>query len=780
MRIRTVLGIIAALLLIPQLSMAAYGDTDTYASKIYHGDGNGRLKAYFDFPEDIDVNKKGAFVIADTFNNVIRRIKPGGKVKTVAGTGAYGDRDDLKHKSEFAWPKGLDQAGGVIYVADTGNGKIKKIDNGVVTTLVSGLNEPEDVAVSGSTMYILDTGNNALKKATTSGAGLTTVTSSLNDPKKMDLSSNGKYAYVADAGSYKLKKVNLSTGAITTVAGTGSAGSKDAACSKAKFENIWGVHVFDSETIFVSDGDGFDDTVRKVDLSGSCEVTTFASDSNMVSINFPRGLTTYDGGLYVLATGIGIVQKYDLDDPNINEKYAGKDRFNVKNKSPFLTGNPKFMVLSKNKKRIIFSENNRLRSIPKKSGKKTARLIAGSVIDNYAHDDTVSMYKEKARFSDIASFALSKNGKKLWVVDRNNNRIREVVIKSGKTDYLTGAGKKNLKSDEENAFKDGKACENVYKTGKKCAYFDRPTGSVLSKNGKFLYVSDSGNNAIRRVTVKGKNKGKVKTIAGNGEKGYTDATGSEARFNAPIGLARSRSGKVLFVADRGNHVIRKIRLRDNKVSTLAGSGDNGYLDATYEDSQFSYPEWITRGKNGDLFVAEVGGQKIRVIDRSAKVVKLVSGNGERGFKNGDGDIAKFNNPRGMLALGNKKLLVAELYSDLIREIDISGEPPFTEEAPVISEASPSLIGKEWFSDNSAKIELKGSGFRHGATAKVGPYDATVYVQSSSSVVIDMPISDMAAGYYTIEITNSDGQSYQKIRALSVTSGGLTPDTDFWP
>jgi len=782
MRTRFWLGLFATFLIIPQLASAAYGDTSTYASKIYHGDGLNRLKAFFDFPEDIVVNNNGAFLIADTYNNVIRRIKPGGKVKTFAGTGAYGDTNDLKHKSEFAWPKGLDQANGVVYVADTGNDKIKKIKNGVVTTIASGLDAPEDVLVSGSTVFILDTQNNALKKVTTDGDGLTTVAGSLNDPKKMDITSDGGTIYVANGGTYQLKKVNVSSGAVTTVAGSGAAGSANGACDEARFENIWGVHVYDSETIYVSDGDGFDDTVRKVDLSGDdCQVTTFASDSNMVSINFPTGLTSYDGNLYVLATGIGIVQRYSLDDADDNDKFAGANRFNVKNASPMLTGNPKYMVLSKSKRRIYFSENNRIRWMPKKSGKKTAKLIAGSVIDNYNADDTEAWVKDLARFSDVSSFALSKSGKKLFVVDRNNNRIREVVIKTGSTSYLTGAGKKNLRSDQGNDYQNGDKCNNEFDTGVSgCAYFDRPMGSALSKSGKYLYVADSGNNAIRRVTVRGDNKGKVKTLAGGNGSGYTDATGTDAQFSAPIGLAICKSGKVLYVADRDNQVIRKVNIKTKAVTTLAGTGDNGYLDSVFASAQFSYPEWITRAKNGDLFVSEVGGQKIRVLDRSLGVVKLVSGSGDRGFANGARKTAEFNNPRGMLALGNNKLLVAELYTDLIRSIDISGEAPYTEAAPVITEADPSLIGKEWFSGNSAQIEVHGTGFRHGATAKVGSHSASVSVQSETSVVLDMPIAEMAAGYYTIRITNTDGQSYTKSRALSVTSGGLVPNTDYTP
>ncbi len=765
--------------LFPLFAHAAFGDTTTYVSRVYYGDNKKAKNAYFDFFEDIAVTKKGGFVIADTYNNVIRRIKPKGKVKTVAGTGSYGDTIGKKGKAEFALPAGVAVKDKNIYVADKENGKIKKIRKGKVKTLVEGLNNPEGVAIHNSTVYFLDTGNNALKKVSKKGGTVTTITSSLSDPKKLDITSNGKYAYVANAGTYQIKRVDLSSGAVNTVAGSGKEGKKNGSCSEAKFNQVWGVHVYDDDTLFVSDGDGFTDMVRKVDLTG-CTVETFASDDNMASINFPRGLTTYDGKLYVAATGIGIIQWYNLDDPNENGLYAGKNRFNVKKKKPVLIGNPKFLVLSKNKKYIFFSENNRIRKI--RRGKlKNSYLVAGSVVDNYNKNDNKSYVGNEARFSDVTSIALSKNGKKLYAVDRNNNRIREVVIKTKSVSYLTGAGEDNLRADENNGFGNGSACPNEKdKNVSGCAYFNRPTGSVLSKNGKYLYVADSGNNRIRKVVVKGKNKGKVTTIAGNGTAGYVDATGTDAQFNAPIGITRSKTGRVLYVADRDNHAIRKINLSNNKVTTYVGTGSNGYLDAKLDTAILSYPEWITRGKDGNLYFSEVGSHRIRMVDRSAGVTKLVSGSGERGFRNGRKDVAEFNNPRGLLGLKNK-LLVAELYNDQIRSIDISSDAPYTDPAPAVSAVSPNAIAKEWFSGSTASVEVHGTNFRHGATAYIGSHEAVnTYIQSSTSLTIEMPISQMSSGYYTIRIENSDGQYDDIIRGLSVSHNGSVADRDFWP
>ncbi len=764
---------------LPFASFAAFGDTVTYFSKVYYGDGKFRTNAYFDFPEDIEVNTNGGFIIADTFNNVIRKIKADGTVKTVAGTGSYGDAIGSAGQAAFALPKGVDVGGGAVYVADTENDSVKKIDDGVVTTLATDLNAPEDVAVYDSTLYILDTGNNALKKVSTSGGSVSTVTSSLSSPKKMDISDDGTYAYIANSGSYQVKRVNLSTGTVNNVAGSGEEGDDNGSCSSATFSNLWGVHVYSDTILYVSDGNGYDDVVRKIDLAG-CTVETFASDSNMISINYPRGLTTHDGSLYVAATGIGIIQQYDLDDANVNSLFAGANRFNVKDSEPVLTGNPKFLARSKDKKTIYFSENNRIRAIDRDDLTRS-RLIAGSVIDNYNSDDEESFTGDVARFSDVTSFAVSKNGKKLYVVDRNNNRIREVVIATGETRYLTGAGLVNMTASKENGFADGDACPNEFETGVSgCAYFNRPTGAVLSKDGNFLYVTDASNNRIRRVTVSGENKGRVTTVAGSGDAGFVDETGTDAAFDAPIGIARSRSGTFLFVADRNNHAIRKINLETGAVTTRVGTGSGGNLDATLDRAVLSYPEWLHVARNGDIYFSEVGSQRIRMVDKSAGVTKLVAGSGSRGFHNGSRSAAEFNNPKGLLKIGDT-LFVAELYNDLIRAIDVSGEPPYTEDAPTATSVTPGTIAKEWFSGDTASVELVGTNFRNGATAFVGSHEAVnTYVVSSTSIVVEMPISEMPAGYYTVRIANSDGQYDDLYRGLAISENGSVPVTDYYP
>src|SRR5205085_2442622 len=105
------------------------------------------------------------------------------------------------------------------------------------------------------------------------------------------------------------------------------------------------------------------------------------------------------------------------------------------------------------------------------------------------------------------------------------------------------------------------------------ARFDTPSGLAVGPNGA-IFVSDTGNHTIRRIT----SDGTVSTLAGMpGQSGFVNAVGAAARFNAPLGLAIASNGTV-YIADCGNHSIRTVS-PDGSVNTLAGSsGDWGAAD----------------------------------------------------------------------------------------------------------------------------------------------------------------------------------------------------------
>lgn len=781
--------IICALVL-PLKLFAAYGDTETYIGQVYAGDGKKATEAYFDFPEDMCADGNGNYLIADTYNHVIRKIDTEEYVSTLAGTGSFGDKIGSASQAEFATPKGVDcNSSGIAVVADTGNNKIKKIANGQVSTLAENLSAPEGVHLKDNDVYFVDTGNNALKKVSLNGSKITTISSSLNDPKKLDI--YGDYAYIADAGSYRLLKVNLSSGAIEVVAGNGTAGNRTSTCTRTMFRNLWGVAVRNENEIFVSDGTGNvldnSETGRgtgflvKISMAnGECNTSVFANDENMVSLNFPNGMTIYQNYIYVASTGIGIIYKYNLDDANDNTKFAGKSRFGEEYGSDPVLGRPKTLLINKkHPKNIFFIENNKLSKF--NTASRTTTFIVGNVVDNYPDNDQEWFVGDKGRFSDPRAMALSKHGKYIYVADRNNNRIRIVNIKNKSVGYLTGAGKTNvIGGEDDNAYQEGNACPNEFNLDKaNCAYFNRPAGLAIDTAKNILYVADTDNQVIRKVYLSGAKKGRTKLVAGSvGQTGLVDGIKSKAKFNTPFSLAINNKGTVLYVADRDNNAIRKIRLSDGKVSTLAGTGKTGYLDGLFSTAQFSYPLNIAY-RDSKLYVSEVGSQMIRLLDLKLGVVKLVAGSGDRGYQDGARTVAKFDNPNG-LAVKKNYLFVADDQNDVIRRIDIRGTAPYTDPAPTVNSCAPQSLKYSDYPSGSAMIEIKGNNFRYGTKAYFGKYAVTTYVQSNTSLAVSVPIGSMAYGFYEVKVMNSDGQYDKLVRAFSAQEySGNVPNIDYW-
>ncbi|MDR2207855.1 MAG: SMP-30/gluconolactonase/LRE family protein, partial [Azoarcus sp.] len=121
-----------------------------------------------------------------------------------------------------------------------------------------------------------------------------------------------------------------------------------------------------------------------------------------------------------------------------------------------------------------------------------------------------------------------------------------------------------------------------------------------------LYVADSHNNRIRKIT----SAGDVSTLAG-GREGFADGIGSAAKFLHPKGIAIDAAGN-LYVADTHNHCIRKVTPA-GEVSTLAG-GEEGFADGIGSAAKFNYPVNIAIDVAGNLYVADAHNHRIRKIE----------------------------------------------------------------------------------------------------------------------------------------------------------------------
>lgn len=755
--------------IVPQLAFAAFGDVTTYVGQIIGGDGQDQTEAQFDKPEDITLGSDGVWYIADTYNHAIRTIGTDGIVHTIAGTGAYGFANGATASATFAYPKAVVRdSNGVLYVTDFANDAIRKIQSGTVSTLVSGLDGPHGLAISGSTLYFTNATGGTVQKVSTSGTGLTTLASSLQTPTEIIIS--GSDLYVAETRRHRVIKIDANSGAVTVIAGSGENTYEEGVGESASFMNLGGL-TKSGNTLYVIDNDGFFDQLSEIDLTTNT-VGLIRDDPQMITLNASSDLEMRGNVIRILNGGSSQIYEVDPDEPDESTFIAGGDRFGNVNgeKSVALIGRPKDMVLSPDAGTIYLAENNKIRSINRSTAAVSA--LIGNSVDNYQEARTGT----NARFSDVSSIDINSAGDTLYVTDRNNHRIRGITIAT-QTDFLiTGAGNTNDDGQTANGYQEGAKCLNTFTTGVSgCAYFDNPSGLVISPDDQYLYVADTANNRIRRVTIA---TGETSLIAGSGTAGYKDAAGSAAQLSRPFGLDITSDGKTLYVADSRNHVIRAIDLTTNAVTTLAGSGSSGYLDSTGTLAYFNTPEYVEIV--GDkLYVSEAGSQRLRQIELSTALTKTVAGNGVETFKNGNGVNASFNNPKGLVAHGTT-LYVADMFNDLIRNVDIAGTAPFTQKAPDVTATDPYKLEVWGYGPETKMISVRGSNFRHGAAVRFGPYDVVkAYVATDGkSITVELPFKKMAAGYYDVRVTNSDSQSDTLVKGFEVTQNGVTPVTHY--
>ena len=203
---------------------------------------------------------------------------------------------------------------------------------------------------------------------------------------------------------------------------------------------------------------------------------------------------------------------------------------------------------------------------------------------------------------------------------------------------------------------------NVDATGI-AARFQIPLGVAIDSTGT-VYVADTGNSTIRRITP----AGVVTTLAGTaGMPGSADGAGAAARFDHPAGMAVDGAGNV-YVADEANHTIRKITAT-GVVTTLAGTaGVSGSADGTRADARFNLPTGLAVDCTGNVYVADWNNGTVRKITGAGVVTTLAGTAGMLGSTDGTGTAARFYGPAGVAVDAAGTLYVADLRANNIRKI----------------------------------------------------------------------------------------------------------------
>ena len=200
------------------------------------------------------------------------------------------------------------------------------------------------------------------------------------------------------------------------------------------------------------------------------------------------------------------------------------------------------------------------------------------------------------------------------------------------------------------------------------AQFNAPTDVAVDTAG-VVYVADSRNNRIRAISP----EGMVTTLAGSGERGFVDGPPDQAQFDGSSRLAVDASGNV-YVCDsldreyRGNHAIRRIA-PDGTVTTVAGSGQPGLADGPVAEASFYHLGGLDVDASGNVYIADVLSERIRVITSQGMVYTL-AGTGASGYADGPGSEASFLWPKGVVLDSAGRLYVADCASNRIRVIHL--------------------------------------------------------------------------------------------------------------
>ena len=601
----------------------------TLAGQCPHGsaDGPGSAARFYQ-PSGLGVDGSGNVYVADSDNHTIRKITAGGVVTTLAGSaGNPGSADGTGSAARFHIPCGVAVDGaGNIYVADLGNDTIRKITAaGAVTTLagspgVSGSTDgtgsaarfydPSGVAVDGSgNVYVADSLNNTIREISTAGvvttlAGSAGVSGSadgtgraarFHNPTDVALDGTGNI-YVADYANHTIRQVTAA-GVVTTLAGSANlAGSTDDTGSAARFNHPQSVSVDGSGNIYVADSSN--NTIRKITAGGA--VTTLAGSAG----NPGRADGTGSAALFDYPSGVAV--------DGAGNVYVGD------------------------------SLNNIIRNITPGG---VVTTLAGSAVFAGSADGTGTA----ARFYGPQGVAVDGSGN-VYVADYYNSTIRKITAAGVVTTLAGSAGNPGIA--------DGPGTT---------AQFYNPPGVAVDGSGN-VYVADYNISIIRKITA----GGVVTTLAGSaGVKGSADGTGNAARFFFPSGVAVDGSGNV-YIADSSNNTIRKITAA-GVVTTLAGSaGKAGSTDGTGSTARFNQPNGVAVDGSGNVYVADSSNNTIRKITGGGVVTTLAGSASTPGSADGTGNAARFYAPDGIAVDGSGIVYVADFNNNTIRKgIDAS-------------------------------------------------------------------------------------------------------------
>jgi len=292
-------------------------------------------------------------------------------------------------------------------------------------------------------------------------------------------------------------------------------------------------------------------------------------------------------------------------------------------------------------------DNNVIRKVTAATGIITT--VAGSGGNGSSGDGGLAIL---AKFKNAEGVFVVANGD-LYLADTGNHEIRKVTALTGIVTLVVGSTSPGYSGD-------GGAAA--------AARLRLPAAIVVAANGD-MYIADTGNDAVRKVTAA---TGIATTYAGTGTTGYTGDGGAatSARLSGPQGLVLAANGD-LYIADTGNNVIRKVTAATGVITTFAGTGTAGFLGdgGVATSARLNAPESVSISASGELYIADAGNNRIRRVSTGGTIT-TVAGTGTAGSA-GDGGLptaAQLNSPHGIAVSTSGTYYISDRVNNEIRRV----------------------------------------------------------------------------------------------------------------